>query len=68
MPEKGLSHVKLIKCVEIAHFFFLCYVRTVYLEDLKLALVVLHLIFKKFFKPLGKRSKMVIVCSQNGFS
>ena len=44
MAKKGLSHVKLIKCVEKAHFFFLCYVRTVYLEDLKLALVVLHLI------------------------
>ena len=37
MAKKDLSHVKLIKCVEIAHFFFLCYVKTVYLEDLKLA-------------------------------
>ena len=48
MPKKGLSRVKLIKCMEIAHFFFLCYVRTVYFEDLQLAWVVLNLILKNF--------------------
>ena len=58
--------MKLIKCVEIAHFFFLCYVKTVCLEDLKLAWVVLYIFDLK--KTLGKRSKMVIVFSMNGFS